>query len=182
MPAAQQRPLTDAEFRNLSQAQLRALGLLDDNQGAPSDFDGTVLPNPDHLRLYEDTESGIEPTRLPTGVKFLGDLAHGEMPRDVSNPEPAELVAPQMRTVGASMSAPAQVDYDALAQQHGGAAALDYDALAQQHGGSTSGEDERSWLQRFTDNIHTAATEPIDRTLDSYSPQQNSERSTCGKE
>lgn len=36
------------------------------------------------------------------------------------------------------MSSAAQVDYDALAQQHGGSAAIDYDALAQQHGGSSN--------------------------------------------
>ncbi|MCU1301972.1 MAG: hypothetical protein JWQ87_2256 [Candidatus Sulfotelmatobacter sp.] len=31
----------------------------------------------------------------------------------------------------------ATIDYDALAQQHGGSAAVDYDALAAQHGGTT---------------------------------------------
>jgi hypothetical protein len=36
------------------------------------------------------------------------------------------------------MSAPAQIDYDALAAQHGGTAAIDYDALAAQHGGTAA--------------------------------------------
>jgi len=35
------------------------------------------------------------------------------------------------------VSTGAQVDYDALAQQHGGSAAVDYDALAAQHGGAS---------------------------------------------
>lgn len=37
------------------------------------------------------------------------------------------------------MSQGENIDYDALAQQHGGTAAVDYDALAAQHGGTSSG-------------------------------------------
>jgi hypothetical protein len=36
------------------------------------------------------------------------------------------------------MSAPGQIDYDALAAQHGGSASIDYDALAAQHGGTAA--------------------------------------------
>ena len=42
------------------------------------------------------------------------------------------------------MSAGAQVDYDALAKQHGGNAAVDYDALAAQHGGNPSTAPQQS--------------------------------------
>jgi hypothetical protein len=51
------------------------------------------------------------------------------------------------------MGAAAQIDYDALAQQHGGqtaasAPAIDYDSLAKQHGGSAAGAEPESWYQR----------------------------------
>ncbi len=49
------------------------------------------------------------------------------------------------------------IDYDALAQQHGGTATVDYDALAAQHGGtaaeSPKAPDDRSFLEK-------AATQP----------------------
>src|SRR5258708_6356482 len=45
-----------------------------------------------------------------------------------------------------------QVDYDALAAQHGGAVSVDYDSLAAQHGGSTpppAPTKPQTWADRY---------------------------------
>lgn len=58
----------------------------------------------------------------------------------------------------------AAIDYDALAQKHGGAAAVDYDALATKHGGSLMSEaaapESKGWLDKDIPNTdYGAATE-----------------------
>ena len=74
------------------------------------------------------------------------------------------------------MSTPA-IDYDALAQQHGGTAAVDYDALAAQHGGTVSGgnaaPDTRNRAQKFVDNLTTVTPEQeaAARNISSAHPQ-----------
>jgi hypothetical protein len=58
--------------------------------------------------------------------------------------------------------AAAPIDYDALAQQHGGTPKIDYDALAAQHGGSVQAAPtpaapaEKSLFQRANDNFNAA--------------------------
>ena len=69
-------------------------------QGAPADFSGTVLPNPNGLKVSDDTESGIEPTQLPAGVSFQRQNYSGNPKMDVSNPEMNQMAVPFMQTVG----------------------------------------------------------------------------------
>lgn len=155
--ATKPRPLTNDEYAKLTPQQRVALGLDEDEGGAPADFSGTVLPNPNHLRLYADTESGIDPTRLSDGASFHRDLATGDMPRDVSNPPAAQLLPSEMQTVGAKMSA-VPIDYDALAQKHGAvAAAVDYDALAAKHGATGSSSQAQP-------SVWDVLTQPTDKT------------------
>jgi hypothetical protein len=105
--------------------------------GAPADFGGAVLPNPNGIKVSDDTEPGGEPTRLPDGVTFQKQNFSGAMPGDVSNPPRAAIVG--------QTAASHSVDYDALAAQHGAqSGAVDYDSIAQQHGGQTDAAPEPS--------------------------------------
>lgn len=69
--------------------------------GAPADFGGMVLPNPNGIQVSPDTASGVSPTRLPNGVTFQKQNFSGPMPGDVSNPPHAALAG---QTVGANFS------------------------------------------------------------------------------
>lgn len=139
----------------LSDEELQQFGLMKRPQGAPADFGGPVFPNPDNVKVSADTESGEEPTKLPTGVSFHDENFRGPMPRDVSNPPQAQLLPTGSKTV----------DYDALAQQHGAQPAVDYDALAQQHGAQVQQESPKQaekpmpedYLTRAEDLIHESA-------------------------
>jgi len=59
------------------------------------------------------------------------------------------------------------IDYDKLAQQHGGTVAVDYDALAAQHGGTVQNAvvpptDTRNSIQKsFDENTKTSPNEPL---------------------
>lgn len=86
------RLATDQEVANAPQAQ---------PQGAPADFGGPVLPNPNGIQVSADTDPGGEPTRLPNGATFQKQNFSGAMPEDVSNPPQAQVTAPAMQTVGA---------------------------------------------------------------------------------
>lgn len=69
--------------------------------GAPTDFGGQVFANSEGVQVSDDTASGVPVTRLPTGVTLeRGNYTGGEK-FDVSNPERAQLLAPEMRTVAA---------------------------------------------------------------------------------
>ncbi|MCU1338849.1 MAG: hypothetical protein JWO19_4430 [Bryobacterales bacterium] len=102
-------------------------------QGASTDFGGMIIPNPDNLRVLPDTQSPADP--LSRGV-ITADNFRGKAP---------------LKTV----STGSQVDYDALAQQHGGDASVDYDALAAQHGavGDSSAHQVQSAPSRLTENF-----------------------------
>lgn len=77
----------------LSDEELAQLRLLPQKpQGAPADFGGAVFPNPDNVRVSDDTESGLEPTRLSAGATFQRDNFAGAMPADVSNPAQAQIL------------------------------------------------------------------------------------------
>jgi hypothetical protein len=76
------RIATDQEVANAPQPQ---------GQGAPSDFGGPVLPNPNGIKVSSDTDPGGEPTRLPNGVTLQKQNFSGAMPGDVSNPPQAAL-------------------------------------------------------------------------------------------
>jgi hypothetical protein len=71
------RPATDAEIAAAQSSQ---------TQGAPADFAWPVLPNPNNIKVSDDTDSGVEPTRLPNGVSFQKQNFTGATPGDVSNP------------------------------------------------------------------------------------------------
>jgi hypothetical protein len=157
--AARPRPITDAEFAALTQDQLEQLGLAEPRQGAPLDFGGRVLPNPNGIVVSDDTDSGIPATRLPNGVTFQKQNFTGAATPDVSNPDATQVIPPALETVAATKTGtPVKVDYDALAKKHGAASAaapVDYDALAQKHGATdrssgdaTSKKDDRGWLDR----------------------------------
>ena len=75
----------------------------------------------------------------------------------------------------------ATIDYDALAQQHGGTAQIDYDALAAQHGGSPSQQNAPKPQPGFWENLgHTFGigqqegderlAHPIKSAVQSYPP------------
>lgn len=83
------RPATDAE---IAAAQTPT--------GAPTDFAGPVLPNPHNIKVSDDTDSGVEPTRLPNGVSFQQQNFTGATPGDISNPPHT-----QMSTTGAQFGA-----------------------------------------------------------------------------
>lgn len=84
------RDATDAEMEYAAQGG-----------GAPIDFTGRVFANPEQVKVSEDTESGVPVTRMPTGVTLDRGNYTGGTKFDVSNPDPAQLLAPEMRTVGA---------------------------------------------------------------------------------
>lgn len=65
------RPATDEEIAAYERSQ---------QSGAPADFSGPVFENANGARVSEDTESGIEPTRLPTGVAFQHQNFSGAAP------------------------------------------------------------------------------------------------------
>lgn len=87
------RPATQAEFNAAR------------TQGAPADFGGMVLPNPDNITVSEDGE--IPVTRLPNGVTFNKQNVTGQPQFDVSNPTPAQVIPAAMQTVGTKFD-PAQ--------------------------------------------------------------------------
>lgn len=99
--APRSRPITDQEYRNLTQQQRVQLGLDEPQQGAPIDFSGPVFPNPNHVQPRLDTDSGIEPTRLPNGVSFNHQNFQGSPQYDISKPDSAEILPPALQTVQA---------------------------------------------------------------------------------
>lgn len=70
----------------------------DEEEGAPSDFGGVVLPNPNHLRPLLDTESATPATRLPEGVTFQNGNWTGAPQMDMANPA-AALIIPGVSTI-----------------------------------------------------------------------------------
>jgi hypothetical protein len=91
-------------FTRLATDQEAAAADSSQPQGAPADFGGPVLPNPNGIRVSDDTDPGGEPTRLPNGVSLQKQNFSGATPGDVSNPPQAQLAAPAMQTVGAQNS------------------------------------------------------------------------------
>src|SRR5258708_26063795 len=65
------RLATDQEAASTDQTQPR---------GAPADFGGPVLPNPNGIQVSDDTYPGVPPTLLPNGVSFPNLNFHGPMP------------------------------------------------------------------------------------------------------
>lgn len=74
-----------------------------DNQpGAPVDFGGPVLSNPDNVKPMLDTDSPVENPRLSGGAKMSTQLAPVESPKmDTSNPHAADVQQYKMQTVNA---------------------------------------------------------------------------------
>lgn len=102
-PDKRSRPLSDAEYAALSPEQLEAVGLAEPREGAPANFSGVVLPNPDHVTPRWDTEP-IPATRLPRGVTFEKGNYTGGAKLDLSNPLPTEAIPTAGRTIAADMS------------------------------------------------------------------------------
>lgn len=75
--------------------------------GAPTDFGGTVLANPEGLEAHWDTDEPA-PTRLPHGVTFDKNNYKGDARFDLSNPTPADVLEPAIRTISDKMSGPGQ--------------------------------------------------------------------------
>jgi hypothetical protein len=90
------RPLTSAEYDALTPQQRQAAGLEDTDEGAPADFNGPVLSNPDHIKPHLDTDPLIPPTRLPKNTSFHKDNWHGDPQMDVSNPATSEIIPPKI--------------------------------------------------------------------------------------
>jgi len=100
---AQPQPLTEDQYAALTPEQLAAAGLVVLPQGAPADFGGTVLPNPDQIEAHWDTDEPA-PTRLPHGVTFNRQNYMGGAQMDVSNPAAADIQQPMLRTIGTQRS------------------------------------------------------------------------------
>lgn len=64
----------------------------DQSGGAPVDFAGPVFSNPDNVRVSDDTDSGVPPMRLPTGVSASGGGYTGTPKLDTTNPVPAQVL------------------------------------------------------------------------------------------
>ena len=90
------RPATDQEAAAYDQAHQAP--------GAPADFGGSVFPNPNGIKVSDDTDSGVEPMRLPNGLSLQGSNWHGQTPFDASNPPAAEMAGPALHTVQAQSS------------------------------------------------------------------------------
>lgn len=99
----------------LTRQQLVAAGLADNEESAPQDFGGRVLPNPAHIRASWDTD-GPPITRLPNGVTFKKDNWRGSMPLDVSNPNPADVIPPAMGTEIQAKTTGKPIDFSQYAQ------------------------------------------------------------------
>lgn len=102
-PDKRSRPLTDAEYARLSPEQLAAAGLAEPSEGAPANFSGVVLPNPEHIQPRLDTDP-IPATRLPHGVTFEKGNYTGGAKIDVSNPLPSDVIPAAGQTIAANMS------------------------------------------------------------------------------
>lgn len=94
------RPLTDAEYANLSDDQLEKLGLKDSLHGAPAGFGGAVYPNPDNIKPMLDTDKGT-PTRMPDGVTLSSPTYKGKAKMDTSNPAQAQVIPTGAQTIQA---------------------------------------------------------------------------------
>lgn len=116
-PEKRQRPLTPAEYAALNPTQRGNLGLDEAQQGVPADFSGPVFANPDQVQPQLDSDPAVPVTRLPNGVSFQQGNWKGKTPGDVSNPAPAEILPPAIRTVGAKMSAAPQIDFSKYENQ-----------------------------------------------------------------
>jgi hypothetical protein len=77
--------------------------------GAPADFNGPVFPNPDHIQISDDTDSGIPDLRLPNGVQAVTGAYNGTPKLDTSNPTGAQVLPAAMQTI-ASNSSPVTLD------------------------------------------------------------------------
>jgi len=84
------RPATQEEFDQSQQSG-----------GAPADFSGMVLSNPDNVQISDDTDSGIPNLRLPNGVQAITGAYQGQPQMDASNPASAQVLPAQMQTIGA---------------------------------------------------------------------------------
>lgn len=104
-PDQRSRPLTDEEFSALTPEELEATGFAEPREGAPADFGGRVLPNPNHIEPHLDTDPIAPVTRLPVGVSFHKQNFTGEPQMDVSNPAATDVIPAAGRTVAAQMTA-----------------------------------------------------------------------------
>lgn len=77
--------------------------------GAPADFNGPVFPNPDHIQISDDSDSGIPDLRLPNGVSATTGAYNGTPKLDTSNPASAQVLPAAMQTV-ASNTSPVTLD------------------------------------------------------------------------
>jgi len=107
-PEKRSRPLTDQEFAALTPEELAAAGLAERSEGAPANFGGRVLPNPDHIQPHLDTDPIAPVTRLPVGVSFHKQNFTGTPPMDLSNPSATDAIPAAGRTIAAQMTPPPQ--------------------------------------------------------------------------
>lgn len=102
--------LLKKKYDELTPEQRRMLGFtrqstqqqFDDSQtqgGAPADFSGRVLQNPDNAQISDDTDSGIPALRLPNGVTAQTGAYTGTPQLDTSNPAQAQVLQPEMQTI-----------------------------------------------------------------------------------
>ena len=148
------RPLTDAEFAALTKQQRITTGLDEDDSGAPTNFNGPVFPNPDHVRPQLDSENNVPVTRLPNGVSFQKGNFSGAPPMDVSNPPATDVIPAMGREVGAQMSAqPVSLD---MSTAQPIAAPVKLDMSTAQPIGSTSQQPKKSLYQQGRDAYDAA--------------------------
>lgn len=113
------RPATQDEFDAAQQGA-----------GAPADFAGRVLPNPNNVQISDDTDSGVPALRLPNGVSAITGAYTGTPKLDTSNPATAQIIPAQMQTIAAKTT-PGN-DFDQFMQQQAAPPANDFDQFMQQ--------------------------------------------------
>jgi hypothetical protein len=68
-----------------SAGKRRSFGSRFQQQGAPADFPGVVIPNPDHITPQKDTDPPPVKTRLSYGARFSTKNFAGKPTGDTSN-------------------------------------------------------------------------------------------------
>jgi len=114
---------------------------------------GPYFSNPDQARVSEDTESGIDPLRLPTGVTLQHQNFSGAMPTDLFESCASADCRPAHADGGSELQA--QGDwFEQNAPKSTAAASGDW---FEQNAPKKEAEPPADYLSRMKDRIHESA-------------------------